>query len=290
MMLFRRLSGNGGRRGKAREWERLAARPRPSWYLDPLVAEQKRRLHLELVQRWADGRVARVLKTDLFEEAYGDDHLLLDLCPGACATIGIDQTPATVRQARAHWSVAGAHFLVSDVRGLALRSGSLDLVVSNSTLDHFDSADDFHAALAELARVLRPGGRLVVTMDNPQNPLYHLLRWASRLGWTPYPLGYTTSLGALAPSLEAAGLEVQEVASMIHNPRGVSTLLFLGLRWLLGPLADRPIRVALRLFSGLERLPTRRFTACFVAACGRKRGAAEEARTILPTQLQVGDH
>jgi SAM-dependent methyltransferase len=257
---------------EARQWERLAERPRPSWYLDPLVAKQKRRLHLELVQRWAGARPARVLKTDLFEEAYGDDHLLLDICPGARATIGIDQTPTTVRQARARWPRAGAHFLVSDVRRLALRSGSLDLVVSNSTLDHFDSAGDFHDALAELARVLRPGGRLVVTMDNPQNLLYQLLRWASRLGLTPVPLGYTTSLSTLARSLEAAGLEVQEVATLIHNLRGVSTLLFLGLRRLLGPRADGPIRGALRLFAGLERLPTRRFTACFVAACARKRG------------------
>src|SRR5262249_42779117 len=135
-------------------------------------------------------------------------------------------------------------------------------------------------ALAELARVLRPGGRLVVTMDNPHNLLYQPLRWASRFGWAPYPLGYTTSLGALAKGLEAAGLEVQEVTTLIHNPPGVSTLLFLGLRRLLGPRADGPIRGALRLFAGLGWLPTRRFTACFVAACGRKRAATEEARAI----------
>jgi SAM-dependent methyltransferase len=211
-----------------------------------------------------------VLKTDLFEEAYGEDQILFDLFPDAYATIGIDLSCATVRRARANCPLTRAYFLNSDVRNLALRTNLVDLIVSNSTLDHFDSRAEFRAALDELARVVRPGGLLIVTVDNPVNPLYLLLRWLSRHRWVPFPLGYTTSQSGLVQNLKELGLEVTATATLIHNPRLISTLLFLVLRRLLGRQADRPIGALLKLFAGLERLPTRGLTACFVCACARK--------------------
>jgi hypothetical protein len=57
---------------------------------------------------------------------------------------------------------------------------------------------------------------------------------------------------------------------LIHNPRLVSTALFMALRRTLGRRADGPIRFLLGSFERLGRLPTREYTACFVAVCGRK--------------------
>jgi SAM-dependent methyltransferase len=252
-------------------WAELAQEPAPSWYLDPLVAAQKKQLHLALIRDWTRGfSPGTVLKTDLFEEAYGEDQILFELLSDGGPAVGIDVSFATVRKARIRCP-GPARFLVTDVRALALGADTVDLIVSNSTLDHFGSKEEFHRALHELARALRPGGLLVVTMDNPLNPLYRLLRWATRSGWGPYPLGYTTSRAGLVRALEAAGLDVLATDRLIHNPRLASTLLFLGLRRLLGARADAAIRGLLHLFAGLERLPSREFTACFVAACGRKR-------------------
>lgn len=255
---------------RALEWESIGSQPAPSWYLDRLAAEQKRRVHQELIRRWTRGlKVSRVLKTDAFEEAYGDDQILFDLFPDAHA-IGIDVAWQTARNAQARCSNPRVHFLVSDARSLAVRSESLDVLVSTSTLDHFDSREDLCAALEEVARVLRPGGLAVVTIDNPENPLYAPLRLASRLGWMPYRLGCTVSLSGLVRRLEAAGLDVIATDRLIHNVRLVSTLLFLALRRFFGRRADWPIRWLLKAFARLGRLPTRRFTACFVAACARK--------------------
>lgn len=253
------------------EWDSVASQPRPSWYLDRLVAEQKRRLHQELVCRWARGlRISKVLKTDSFEEAYGADQILFDLFPEAGCAIGIDLAWSTARRAQARCPSPRVQFLTGDVRRLPLRSESVDAIVSTSTLDHFDSRADFCTALGELMRVLRPGGLAIVTLDNLHNPLYALLRMASRRGWAPFRLGYTASQSGLLRHLQEAGLEVIAAERLIHNPRLISTLVFLGLRRLLGRQADPPIRGLLKLFATLERLPTRRFTACFVAACARK--------------------
>jgi SAM-dependent methyltransferase len=252
------------------DWDAIASQPAPSWYLDPLVAAQKQRLHLDLLRRWAPPAPARrLLKTDLFEEAYGDDRLLDELSPAA-VRIGMDLSQRTARAALSRLGPGPVCAVTADVRGLPFPSDSMGLIFSNSTLDHFETEAEFCAALAELARVLQPGGRLIVTMDNPANPTYWLLRWTSRLPAAPFPIGYTTTAKGLSRALRDAGLEVVSTGTLIHNPRLISTLLFLAVRRLLGARADGVVRAMLRLFATLERLPTRRLTACFVAACAVK--------------------
>ena len=242
-----------------------------SWYLDPLVARQKRDVHRDLIYRWTRGlQVETYLKTDLFEEANGADQILFDLYPPPCVAIGMDLSAATVSKAAGRCPNASARFLVCDVRHAALRPGSLDLIVSTSTLDHLDTAAQFRESLEELTGLLREGGLLIVTVDNPHNPLYRPLRWASRRGWLPFALGYTPRLEELESVL--AGLQLEVLASewLLHNPRAISTLLWICLRKLFKKKADFPIQVLLGLFSGLGRLPSRRWTACFTAVCARR--------------------
>jgi len=57
------------------------------------------------------------------------------------------------------------------VRKLRLAEGSLDVIVSISTLDYLDQVADFEMCLDQLFRALRPGGMFMVAMDNPSNPL-----------------------------------------------------------------------------------------------------------------------
>jgi SAM-dependent methyltransferase len=239
-----------------------------SWYLDPVVAKQKRDEHLALLRAWWDAGSARVLKTDLFEEANGADELL-SAFPEQVAIVGMDLLPTTVARARAR-KVRSGLFLATDVRRLALAAGSVDLVFSNSTLDHFERASDLDEALRELVRVLQPGGRVIVTLDNRRNPLYRLLRWVTRRGWAPMTLGHTLTRSELADAMRRAGVDIVGSDVLIHNPRLLSTALFMILRRTLGQRADGPIRFLLGAFASLGRLPTREYTACFVAVCGRK--------------------
>jgi SAM-dependent methyltransferase len=255
-------------------WDRVAASARPSWYLDPLVARQKRDLHIELFREWMPTGARLALKTDVFEEAFGEDALLADLAPRAENWVAMDVAADTVFKARARMALPSAQFLVCDARRMPLRSGSLELVVSNSTLDHFATRLEFEAAVGELARVLRPGGRLLITVDNPHNPLYFPLRWLSKAPHSPFDLGYAPSLARLRKTLEQAGLRVTATSSLIHNPRLLSTALFLLLRRTWGARADGVIQRFLNAFAKLERMPTRDFTACFVAACAVRPPAA----------------
>ncbi len=252
------------------------ARASASWYLDPAVARQKRQVHRELIHRWARGLEVRAfLKTDLFEEANGADQILFDLYSPSAQAVGMDLSAATVRRAAGNCPNPSARFLVCDIRRPALRPGCLDLIVSTSTLDHLENAAEFRASLAELAGLLREGGLLIVTLDNPGNPLYRPLRWASRRGWVPFPLGYTASMSELNRLLTGLGLEVVGNDWLLHNPRMISTLFWLGLRKLFGKKADRAIPAILTLLDKLGQLPTRRWTACFVAACARRPASSQ---------------
>ena len=121
-----------------------------------------------------------------------------------------------------------------------------------------------------LAELLCPGGLLILTLDNPLNPLFHPLRWFSQRGHAPFPIGYTPPIGRLRRDLEAAGLAVEAEDWLIHNPRGLSTALFLALARVLQHRADPLIGALLSGFALLDRLPSRRLTACFQAVAARK--------------------
>jgi SAM-dependent methyltransferase len=255
----------------------------PSWYLDPLVAEQKRKVHQEWIRTSTANRSRGVvLKTDLFEEAYGADRVFDDLFPDMGLAIGMDLSHRTALAATRRHAPA-FRSIVCDARLLAFPSASMDLLVSPSTLDHFESTKDIVESLDELARVLRPGGVLLISLDNPRNPLYHLLRWFSRRGWTPYPLGQTVSLPSLTGMLTERGFRIEGTRYLIHNPRGISTVLFLAFRKVLGRFASVPIRGLLGGFALLGKLPSRSLTGCFLAVSAIRQ-AGEQKRAAEPVE------
>jgi SAM-dependent methyltransferase len=251
----------------------------PNWYLDPLAAAQKRNEHLGWIGRNvpAGARIQSVLKTDLFEEAYGEDELLFSLPFDASLRLGCDISAATVTRAADRGRDYGCRFINADVRRLPLADKCMDVVLSNSTLDHFDTELEIEESLYELTRVLKPGGILLVTLDNPRNPLFILLRAAVPWLGLPFGLGKTLPARKLRRILDQAGLEIQSTGWLIHNPRFLSTLLFLMLRRLFGSRADAAIRWFLEAFSRFGNLPTRGITGVFIAACARKPSCLDPA-------------
>ena len=81
--------------------------------------------------------------------------------PGTRVT-GVDLTPGMARRAAAR--LPGA-VLVADGRRLPFPDAAFDVVTSVWLLHLFEHAADVRAAVAECARVLRPGGVYVTTVD-----------------------------------------------------------------------------------------------------------------------------
>lgn len=242
-----------------------------SWYLDPLAALQKRDVHLELVRQWAsDLRPRIVVKTDAFEEANGDDRVLPHVDLGQRLSLGFDVEYRTVAKAERRHKDEAAKFINADARALAFRSNSIDLIISTSTLDHFETREEFVASIREFARVLHPEGRMVFTIDNPRNPGYVPLYALFRLPFAPFKLGYTPTRARLDADLRDAGLTPTAWRPIIHNPRLITTLILLALRKMFGASANGMVSTYLNLFAKCEFLPTRWFTCVFMAVCVTK--------------------
>jgi SAM-dependent methyltransferase len=181
--------------------------------------------HLALLADWVGEPAGRWLKTDLFEERSAVRALLPHL--GSAEWVGSDLSTEVARRARHR---TGCRAAVLDVRALPFRAGAFDGVLSTSTLDHFDDPADIDRSLAELHRVLRPGGVLVLTLDNPGNPLVRLRNalppaLARRTGLAPFAVGATLAEGPGVRAIRDAGFTVERTTHLLHAPHVVGTRL-----------------------------------------------------------------
>ena len=148
-----------------------AVRPKPLRPRDPdrpWYAYAARLLPARPLGRWADFGCGR----GEFIELASDD---------AKSGIGLDYSATSARSLRA----SGRAALVADLnRGLPFATGALDGASLIEVIEHIVQAE---ALVAELARVIRPGGWLIVTTPNVVHIAY---RWRALTGHPPKQEGY----------------------------------------------------------------------------------------------------
>jgi SAM-dependent methyltransferase len=231
-------------------------------------------VHLQLCARWLpEGRVERLLKTDVFEEACGNGLYSL-LASKAERVVGMDLSCSTLSLARTRH--AGLCAIRADTRRLPFADGVFDVIVSTSTLDHFRSRSELVASLRELLRVLRPDGQLLLTLDNPVNPLVGLRNalpfgLLHRLRLVPYYVGVTCGPRGLRRLLPQMGFEVLEVTTVLHCPRLFAVATARMLEGRVGRETQKRFLGLLATFERLARWPTRFVTGYFIAVRARKR-------------------
>jgi ubiquinone/menaquinone biosynthesis C-methylase UbiE len=209
----------------------------------------------------------------LFDEAAGEG-VYAPLQTRTARFCGIDISASTCRLATARYARLAA--TVADVRCLPFADESFDLVLSLSTLDHFASASEIERALRCLYRVLRPGGCLLITLDNLGNPLVwirNFIPWRilEKTRLVPYPVGVTLRAAGLRKVLEDVGFEVQHLGTLMHVPRVPAVWLGRPLEGAGDSWAGRQFCRALLWFEFLSRLPTARWTGNYIAvSCSKQ--------------------
>lgn len=121
------------------------------------------RLHHEISNRTASLASATVAAPNrVLDMGCGTGYLLrvlADHYPGAEQLVGIDAAPQMVQMAAAATRDDRLTFAVGVAEKIGYPDDTFDLIVSTTSFDHWS---DQQAGLHECARVLRPGGRLVL--------------------------------------------------------------------------------------------------------------------------------
>jgi SAM-dependent methyltransferase len=209
-----------------------------------------------------------LLKTDLWDEVKNTRILQWVHGQGA-AVFGVDISEPTVRQARAAFADSGLRGVASDVRRLPFRDGSFDAVYSMGTIEHFR---DPETALAEIHRVLRPGGRAVVGVPNRWDPFLRPMLAAALQAVGLYGYGYERSFSrrVFRRMLETAGFEVVAETAILFVP-GWLRMADLALHSYVPPLA-RVTAALLEPFVWLDQhVPAVRNHGYLLASVGVRR-------------------
>jgi len=241
------------------KWDALARTMREPQFQEHL-ALHKRRENLDLISAWAPNGVLRVLKTDLFEEAFGKDALLDALVGLYPTVVGMDISHVVTAAAKGN--ALGAAHVVSDTCVLPFRTESFDLIVSISTLDHLPPGL-LPEALGELCRVLSPAGCLILTLDSRHNPLHvlsnHVRRWMRMI----YAERCYT-VNEVVAALARHPVVVTEVTAIYHVPFPVN-FLAKALQRRVGARSAPWILGVVRMSRGLAKFRTRFFTGRYIA-------------------------
>ena len=253
-------------------WNEIADGLAEGQPFDDLLAEQYRFVHMNLIDRWSieiEGQ--RVLKTDLFAEALCPSRAFAwDIVNRRADFVGMDCSYHIVLQTKERTAKfaqnSTANFIVSDLRKLPFADNTFDIIVSDSSIDHFDIKSDIRVALSEFGRILKPGGTLFVTMDNRSNFTEPLFRLWLRLGLSSFFIGPTYNVRELSDTLKAVGLHVDTTTAIVHNPRFFTKVFILIMRKIHPTVFNGFIRKCLHCLDRLEYSGIKYITAQFIVA------------------------
>jgi SAM-dependent methyltransferase len=180
---------------------------------NPLIAIEE-----PAVRALVDG-LGPVGAAEALDAACGTGRHARHLVDRGYRVVGTDLTPEMLAKARAN--VPEAEFVEADLRDLPLGSGRVALVTCGLAVAHLP---ELGPAVAEVARVLRPGGHAVVSALHPfQAHLGWHAPFADAEGRRGFVREHSHTHADYFTAFRAAGLEVRDCVEPVLGPEQVRT-------------------------------------------------------------------
>lgn len=132
--------------------------------------------------------------------------------------IGVDMTPEMIARARENAvrsRTPNAEFVLGEIESMPLPDGSADVVISNCVINLLP---DKSAAFREAYRILKPGGRLVLSDMVSNGPLPATIRQMAE-AWAGCIAG-AEDVAAYLQQIRDAGFVAVEMLESSSGPRG----------------------------------------------------------------------
>jgi SAM-dependent methyltransferase len=157
---------------------------------------------------------------EALDAGMGPGRLVAELKRRGWIASGVEPSAAMLALARDRLPEDGERLVLGTIEALPFPDASFDLAVATGVLEYAD----IEQAISELGRVLRPGGRAIVSLPNwwsvsaflRQRALYPLARRAGRP--TPPPPRRRIRIDELAALLESADLPTTAVRRTSFRP------------------------------------------------------------------------
>ena len=166
--------------------------------------------------------VARHSVADVLDAACGTGRHVAHLASAGHRVVGVDATPEMLERAAA--KVPGARFVTGDLTALPLPDGAMDLAVCALALTH---CADLGPPVSELARVVRSGGRVIIS---DVHPFSVILGAHGRYRPVEAPPGFIRNHVHLASdylaAFQAAGLKVVQCVEPLWGAQEIATFAF----------------------------------------------------------------
>jgi SAM-dependent methyltransferase len=157
-----------------------------SSHFDEIASEYDASLPPHVVEHYLRKRVAFVLancpRGRGLDVGCGTGTLAARLAGAGYDMAGIDPSDGMLDVLRAQ--TPGVEAVQADGTAIPFPDESFDLVLSVAVMHHIADAGAVHATLAEMTRVAKPGGRILVWDHNPRNPY-----WRSLMARVPQDTG-----------------------------------------------------------------------------------------------------
>jgi 2-polyprenyl-3-methyl-5-hydroxy-6-metoxy-1,4-benzoquinol methylase len=153
----------------------------------------------------------------LLDVGCGDGALICAAAARGAMVAGVDADPAMLAAARLRMARAGLEATLREgrVEGLPFPDASFDVVASVTVLCFVGDAE---RGVREMARVLRPGGRLVIGELGRWSAWAALRRMRGWLGSTTWRAARFRTPGELRTLVQQAGLSVTAIQGAVYYP------------------------------------------------------------------------